>query len=131
MGLGEAIKIASSEVVFATLFILLGAAMLRWIVVFIKQSQTETIERENYIFEMHKQREADLKQVIAEQKKESEQREERLMKQIDFQQDQQRQIVMTLGSIQHSLEKLETKIDNDLHDIWRVLDDPDRIKRRG
>jgi septal ring factor EnvC (AmiA/AmiB activator) len=110
MGVKDAQMIASSEYVFAILFILCLFIVGRWAFNFVKEVRDENTGRENKIFEMYdKQLEGSTK------------REEELMKNLNKNTEQLGNIADTLTDVQKNLSKLETKVDGDLKEVWKEL----------
>lgn len=120
--------LANSEAVFALLFI----AILWLIILYVKNTLTsqkqEETEREQYIMEMHKQREDDYKQMLKEQREESTAREVRLMDSLDSLTEQQAEISETLKDVRNSLGTLEGKMERNFTEVWKEMS---RIQKKG
>jgi hypothetical protein len=126
MSLKDIQSIASSEIVFAILFI-----GLFWLVlVQMQRSLTEQREREDQIMEMYRNREADLKdqadkssesytELLALQRNDSLNRERELMLANERLIDSQKAISATLTRIQDNLLKLEEKVDKSVTELWK------------
>lgn len=120
--------LAHSEAVFALLFI----AILWIVILYVKntltaQKQVEN-EREQYIMEMHKQREDDYKAMLKEQREESTAREVRLMDSLDSLTEQQAEISETLKDVRNSLGTLEGKMERNFTEVWKEMS---RIQKKG
>lgn len=123
-------KIATSQSVFAILFVILLFIGYRALKSYLKDMKKESEKRE-----------AEIKSLYAEHKEESKQREEEskqrelsLMAHLDRSDKSYEKTTETLGNIQTSLQSLETKtqkMDTGIDDIWKRLEEIDKQQHKG
>lgn len=100
-------KIATSQSVFAILFIIvlfIGYRALR--------SYLADIKKEN------ENREQEIKDLYSEHKVESKEREVKLMSFLDKTNESQNQTVITLNKIENNLDSLAKRMDEGFNDVW-------------
>jgi vacuolar-type H+-ATPase subunit I/STV1 len=123
--LKEIQSIAGSQVVFGILFIALAWLVLVQVKNMLREQRDIENKREDQIIEMYKERERDLKDLIAqtrqqgvelltEQRLDSVNREKELLRQIERINESQKDISDTL-------KYLNDKIDRNNSDLWRVI----------
>ncbi|AYP68732.1 hypothetical protein BpsS36_00026 [Bacillus phage vB_BpsS-36] len=103
MGVNEISNIASSETVFAILFIGLLFLVGKFIKQFIEKQREDSNKREEYIFSMHER-----------QQEESKLREEKLHSHLSRNTDQ-------LEKIAGTLDKLETRVEHNFSEVWKEI----------
>ncbi|AGY46832.1 phosphodiesterase [Bacillus phage Blastoid] len=137
MDANTVMSIASKETVFAILFIILGAAVIRWVKAFIDQQREHSQEREQYIMEMHKKQLEELKEqamhqrndnreLLVEQRQSFDRREKDLLEHLKQNTHQLENISDTLKDVKTNIVSLE----DNLQIIWNELDrkvDKDKI----
>jgi chromosome segregation ATPase len=111
--------ILSSEFTFGILFIVLAWLVVKGVEKIIRDAKEDGQRREDYIMELHRAREEELKRNIEETKNDSRRREDELMRHLERNTNQQEKIGHTLKDVQSSLEKLEHRMENNFHAVWR------------
>lgn len=117
-------KLATSEVIFAILFI--GGLLFigRWFLNYMAEQKRENIEREAQLLEIYK-----------DQLSQSAVREKELMQHMGENTVQLKSIADTLKGVQDNLFKLEDRVNSDLQGVWKELgskvDKGDLAKRNG
>lgn len=121
MEIADIQKLAGSEVVFATLFIL----FLVW---YLRKTNEEKADqraadsaREQYMNELHASREKTLQSMLEQQRDDSIAREAMLGEQMSKMADQQERIGDTLKEVSGGLVELEKKVDNNVMEIWKTM----------
>lgn len=110
LGIKEIQSIASSEVVFALLFIFGLFVVGRYVVQFIAEMKDENTHRETQIIDLYKEQIAN-----------SNNREVELMKHLEKNTEQLGNIADTLNDVQRNLSKLESRVDDNFKDVWKEL----------
>lgn len=110
LGIKEIQSIASSEVVFALLFIFGLFVVGRYVVQFIAEIKDENTHRETQLIDLYK-----------EQITNSNNREVELMKHLEKNTEQLGNIADTLNDVQRNLSKLESRVDDNFKDVWKEL----------
>lgn len=110
MDLNAVSQIAGSEATFALLFIASLIFVGRWFLKFIEEQKQENHEREQQLIDSFK-----------EQLDKSDQRETRLMDHLDRSTEQLENIADTLQGVERRLTSFETKVGNELEDVWKEL----------
>lgn len=129
MDVNSVMSIASKETVFAILFIILGAAVIRWVKTFIDQQREHSQEREQYIMEMHKKQLEELKEqamhqrndnreLLVEQRQSFDRREKDLLDNLKKNTHQLENISETLKDMKSDIVGLE----DNLETIWSELE---------
>ncbi|TWJ39639.1 hypothetical protein CHCC5027_3552 [Bacillus paralicheniformis] len=103
-------EMASSEATFALLFIASLIFVGRWFLRFIEEQKQENHEREQQLIESFK-----------EQLDKSDKRETRLMVHLEKNTEQLESIADTLSGVERRLTSFETKVGNELEDVWKEL----------
>lgn len=103
-------ELASSETFFAVLFLAGLILVGRYVVQHIRETKEENSQRESQLIELYK-----------EQLQTSATREEKLMTHLDKSNEQLEGVADTLKDIQGNLEKLEHRVENNFHDVWKEL----------
>jgi flagellar motility protein MotE (MotC chaperone) len=120
--------IASSEFVFAILFIASLVFAVRMFKDYIEKNRQETTEREQYIQEMHNKQMDELKDQLKLQRDDSQKREQELMRhlgknteQLSKNVEQMQGIAETIKHIQLNLSKLEDRVEDNFLEVWKEL----------
>jgi predicted RNase H-like nuclease (RuvC/YqgF family) len=102
--------LASSETLFAVLFLAGLVLVGRYVVQHIRNTEEKSAQRESQLIEIYK-----------EQLDASATREEKLMSHLDKSNEQLEGVADTLKDIQGNLEKLEHRVESNFHDVWKEL----------
>ena len=132
--LKEIQNIAGSQVVFGILFIALAWLVLVQVKNMLREQRDIENKREDQIIEMYKEREKDLKDLIAqtrqqgvelltEQRLDSINREKELLRQVERINESQK-------DISDSLRYLNDKIDRNNADLWRVVGTNQNVNKK-
>jgi hypothetical protein len=108
--LNKLAELAGSEVFFTILFV----AGIIYIALYVKgvleQNRQDNINRENTIIGMYK-----------EQLDKSDMREDQLMNYLDKNNEQLENVAGTLKDVQHSLQKVEDRMEDNFMNVWKEL----------
>ncbi len=104
-------EIATSQYVFAVLFILLLFVAYRAIKSYLSDIKQENAEREQELKELYKEHKVDAKE-----------RETKLMEHLDKSNQSQERTAIALERIEGSLNSLEDKVDKGFSDVWGHLE---------
>lgn len=115
-------SVASSQFVFAILFIVTTFFTMRWFVNFINETRKEAIEREAHITNIHNIRDQEHRELLAYIRQESAQREQLLFKQLAETIDQQQHMVDAMQALEQSMRRLEANIAISLDDLWEEIE---------
>src|SRR5690606_14532079 len=107
-------SIATSQVIFAILFIGLLAIVMRAMWSLYKQFKEESKEREKKVEELYEEYKAEAKE-----------REKKLLEHLEKSNESQERTSQTLVRIQESLVSLESRVDEGLSDVWKKIDQID------
>lgn len=132
MGVKEIIAIASSEYVFAILFIGFLWIAVKQVQATMTRERESSAEREKYIFSMQEKQLAELKEnmlhernssyeIISEQRQSFEKREGELVKHLNKNTEQLSNIADTLKDVQRNLGKLEDRMEDNFMEVWKEL----------
>lgn len=132
MSLKDIMTVASSDVVFAVLFIGLLYVLLSAFKKWATEQKEMSIERERYVLTMHEKQMIELKEnmlhernanfeLLVEQRRSFETREAELIKVLNKNTDQLSSIADTLKDIQRNLSKLEDRVEDNFMDVWKEL----------
>jgi septal ring factor EnvC (AmiA/AmiB activator) len=102
--------LASSETFFAVLFLAGLILVGRYVVANMKEVKEENAQRESQLIDIYK-----------EQLEASATREGKLMSHLDKSNEQHEKVADTLKDIQVNLEKLEHRVEDNFHDVWKEL----------
>lgn len=120
-------QIATSQSVFAILFIILLFAGYKAIRGYLKEVKTENEKRE----EENKGREKEIKHLYNEHKTEAKERENKLMDFLEQNTESQKQTVVTLNKIEGNLDSLAKRMDEGFSDVWNQFEKIDkRIEKK-
>jgi predicted RNase H-like nuclease (RuvC/YqgF family) len=103
-------ELASSETFFAVLFLAGLILVGRYVVQHIKDMKEENNQRESQLIEIYK-----------DQITHSAVERERLMTHLDKNTEQLTNVAGTLKDIQQNLEKLEHRVEDNFHEVWKEL----------
>lgn len=112
--ISQIIEVASSEVVFAILFISLGVWLFWFGTKHFMELKKEQSKRENDLLTENDRREQKLIDIYEQQSQRAEDRESQLMGYLDKNNEQ-------LGTIARTLEKVENRMDDNFIAIWKEL----------
>lgn len=115
-------QIATSQSVFAILFIALLLVGYKAIRGYLKEVKTENEKRE----EENKNREKEIKHLYNEHKTEAKERENKLMNFLDQNTESQKQTVVTLSKIENNLGSLAQRMDEGFNDVWNQFEKIDK-----
>lgn len=132
MSLKDIITVASSEYVFAVLFIAFLYVAIKQVQNTMKQERESSRERETYIFSMHEKQLDEVKsnmlyergnshKLLLEQRQSFDSRETKLMDHLSKNTDQLGNIAVTLKDIQRNLSKLEDRMEDNFMEVWKEL----------
>jgi Tfp pilus assembly protein PilO len=110
MGFKELMQLANSEVFFAVLFVLGLITIGKWFFAHMKEQREENREREEQLIDIYKS-----------ELEKGEAREANLMIHLEKNTNQMERISGTLDTIQSNMMKLESKVDNNLTNVWKEL----------
>lgn len=114
--------IASSETVFAFLFILTILFVSRKAMEIYKEASNSGARREQYIFDLHQKREIHMQEIIHVNRQDSATREAKLMEKIDASNTHQAKIATTLDNINLKLDKMDDNFQNVWIEIHQIKD---------
>lgn len=132
MNVKDIITIASSEYVFAILFIGFLWLVVQHVRGILVEQRESSKEREQYIFKMHEQQMTELKEnmlhernssheLMVEQRQSFDMREQELLKHLNKNTDQLTSVADTLKDIQRNLSKLEDRVEDNFMEVWKEL----------
>jgi predicted RNase H-like nuclease (RuvC/YqgF family) len=110
VGLKDVLTIANSEVVFAVLFIVGLFAVGKYVRDALREQKEENAKREEQLISFYR-----------EQLEISTKRETELMRHLDKNTEQLRNIADTLKEVQRNLSKLEDRVEDNFMAVWKEL----------
>lgn len=120
-------QIATSQSVFAILFIGLLYVGYKALKGYLKEVKSENEKRE----EENKGREKEIKDLYNEHKSEAKERENKLMEFLEQNTESQKQTVVTLNKIEGNLDSLAKRMDEGFSDVWNQFEKIDkRIEKK-
>lgn len=140
MSLKDVMTVASSEYVFAVLFIGFLWIAIKQVQGTMTRERESSNDREKYIFVMHDKQLAELKdnmlhernnshEMLIEQRHSFDKRESELVKHLNKNTDQLSNIADTLKDVQRNLGKLEDRMEDNFMEVWKELGSKsDKIK---
>ncbi|AYC28732.1 hypothetical protein [Paenisporosarcina cavernae] len=103
-------KIASSEYVFAILFIIMLFIAVRWFAGHLKEMKQENQEREK-----------ELKDLYTEHKEESKEREKLLLRHLENSNESQAKTAEAIKKMSDSMKSIEQQMDTGFKEVWRAF----------
>lgn len=132
MNAKDILMIAQSDAVFAVLFIGILWIAGRFVKQYFADQKQESLEREAYIMDMHKQQMEGLKDdmiiqrdnynnLLVEQRLSFDKRENELLKVLNKNTDQLTGVAETMKDIQRGIVKLEDRMEDNFMQVWKEL----------
>lgn len=130
--LKDVTAVAQSEAVFAVLFILVVLAVGWYIKKVLDQNRESSAQNQQYILEMHERQMGEIKEnmlhernnaheILMEQRRSFDGRETALLSHLGKNTDQLAHVSDTLKDIRQSMGKLEDRMEDNFHDVWKEL----------
>ena len=121
MSWSRAIEIAGSEAVFAVLFIGFLWVVIGYVKKVLDDNKKESQAREQYIFDMHEKQMDNMQDMMEQQRRSHEKREEAIQRHLDKNTEQLSAIAETMNIIQKEVSRVESKVDTNFVTVWKEL----------
>jgi hypothetical protein len=117
MSFKELVTLANSEVFFAVLFVIGLMVVGKWFFNHMKE-QNELMKAQG---DENREREEQIIEIYKNELDKGADREIKLMTHLEKNTDQMEKIAGTLDNIQSNMSQLESKVDNNLKEVWKEL----------
>jgi len=132
MSLKDIMTIASSETVFAVLFVAFLWIVIAQVKTALKETRESAQKREEYILTSHEKQMNEIKEnmlherassheLMVEQRISFDKREQELLKHLNKNTEQLGNIAETLKDIQNNLKSVENRMEDNFMDVWKEL----------